>query len=479
MSTSFEWTDAAVRRALGVEPGEGAVPEEAFTGVSTDTRTLEPGNLFVALRGPRFDGHDHLADARERGARGAVVSTLPEDDAGLALYPVQDTLVALGQLARFRRRALAATVVALTGSTGKTTVKDLLAAALGAGHRLHATRANRNNRVGLPLTLLAVPDDAELVVVEMGTSEPGEIGMLARIAEPDLALVTTVTEAHLDGLGSLEGVLEEKLALLAELRPGAPALVGDVPPELPRRARALREGVRVAGFSDASDPELRGTPRGADEAGRVPFDFRDRVVRPRLPGPHGAMNALLALGVCDLLDIPLGEAIGGVESVEPGPLRGEVRRMGGLTLVLDCYNANPQSVRAALEHLAAVSAAGKRVAVLGSMLELGERSAALHRDLLDQALALPLGAVVAVGAFRDAAAAREEAGRGSQGDGPVLLRAPDAEGAWDVLRPHLGGDEVVLLKGSRGVALEQMVPRFEAAFGASAPGSEPGAGGGG
>jgi UDP-N-acetylmuramoyl-tripeptide--D-alanyl-D-alanine ligase len=465
----FTWNDHAVRRALGLE-GAGEAPGRVFTGISTDTRTLERGNLFVALRGPRFDGHDLLGEAVVKGARGAVVSRAALAQDLLPLYPVEDTLVALGHLARYRRRALSGIVVAVTGSSGKTTVKELLRAALAADRRVHATEANLNNRVGVPLTLLEAPDDAEAVVVELGTNEPGEIGILTRITEPDVALVTTVGEAHLTGLTSLEGVLREKLALLEELRPGAPAVVGDEPEDLPRRARELREGVRVAGFSERADADLRGELGAPDTEGRRSFRFRGVEARPRFPGRHGAGNALLALAVAHLLDVPVEAAARAVEAVAPEGLRGERRRVGGLTLLLDCYNANPQSTRAALEHLAELPSGRTKVAVLGSMLELGSRSEPLHEELLAEALGMPLDVVVAVGGFAEAARALEAAGamgpsarKGAPG--PAIRTAPDVDAAWEALRPELQGEEIVLLKGSRGVALERMVPRFEKVFG--------------
>ncbi len=458
---AFRWDDAGVRRALGLE---GVLEPRAleFSEVGTDTRVLSPGSLFVALQGERFDGHDYLEEAAARGARGAVVSHPDATEGPLPAYPVRDTLVALGQLARFRRRALSGSVVALTGSTGKTTVKELLRAGLGAGHRVHATPGNLNNRVGLPLTLLDAPDDADWVVVELGTNEPGEIGILTRIAEPDAALITTVSESHLEGLGGLEGVLVEKLDLLANLRPGAPSMVGELPPALPARARALREDVGVAGFGDGADPEFRGHPGSPDAEGRVSFRYLDREIHPRLPGRHGATNVLLALALMRQLEVELDPAVSAVAQVEPGGLRGEWRQVGGVRLMLDCYNANPQSMRAALELLASLPGAGPRVAVLGSMLELGERSRELHREILEEAKALPLTLVIGVGIFH-------EVEGGSLP--PHFLLAPDLDQAWEALRPHLHGEETVLLKGSRGMAMERLVPRFQEAFGA-APGPE-------
>ncbi len=469
MTRRFRWTDASVRRALGLDEATADAADREFTGVSSDSRTLEPGNLFVALEGPRFDGHRFLDEAAKRGAGAAVVSRAPEGAPPLPLYPVVDTLIGLGQLARFRRRALEARVVALTGSSGKTTVRALLSAIFQVRHRVHATPGNLNNRVGLPLTLLECPDEAEVVVLEMGTNEPGEIGILTRIAEPDAALVTTVGAAHLEGLHSLEGVLAEKLALLTELKPGAPSLVGDEPPALPRRARELRDDVAVAGFSSRADDDRRGRVHSVDAEGRVPFTFRGRSVRPRLPGRHGAANGLLALAFGCLLKVPLEEAIPAVEAVAAPPLRGEVRKVGDVTLLLDCYNANPQSTRAALDWLGSVPSSGRRVAVLGSMLELGPAGPELHRDVLRYADALEVDLVVAVGEFAEAAAT-EPAGSGER------MAVSSVDEAGEVLVARVEAGDVVLLKGSRGVALERLLPRLQEAFAGRASGAGEGAG---
>lgn len=457
-STPFRWTDAAVLRALGLE--DVVAPRElSFTGVSTDTRTLDPGALFVALEGPNFDGHEFLVEAARRGAAGAVVREGTVDPETLPIYPVPDTLVALGQLGRFRRRSLTAPVIALTGSSGKTTVKELLRAALGATLRVHATSANLNNRIGVPLTLLAAPDDAEAVIVELGTNEPGEIATLTRITEPDLGLVLNVGESHLEGLGSLDGVIEEKLSLLTHLHPGVPAVVADVPPALAVRAREIREDVEVAGFTDDADDALRGELGRPDREGRVSFQFQGRSVEPGLPGLHGARNTLLALAVSTRLGVPLASAIPGVEAQRPGRLRGEWLRLGGLALILDCYNANPPSVRAALETLATVDWTGPRMAVLGSMLELGAQGPSLHREVLEEALDGPLDLIVAVGAFSDAA---RELGLTSE---ERVLRVQDTASVWARLGSRLEGRELILLKGSRGMRLESLVPRFRESFG--------------
>jgi UDP-N-acetylmuramoyl-tripeptide--D-alanyl-D-alanine ligase len=449
----FRWTDDEVRQALGLS--SAALPTSGeFEGVSTDSRTVGEGDLFVALQGPNFDGHDFVDRALEKGAAGAVV----QHDPGVhgSLYVVEDTLEALGALARHRRRRLDASVVAVTGSSGKTSTKELLRAALGGARRVHATHGNLNNLIGLPKTILSAPDDTEVLVLEMGTNGPGEIAALTAIAEPEVAIVTTVSEAHLEGLGTLEGVLEEKLDLVRGTSATGPVFVGSDSPLLVEHARRERGDVRVAGFGPEADESLRPSDPEVRPDGCWRFIWRGQPVQLRIPGRHSVVNALLALSVTEVLGVGIDLAAKGVSAVQPTSLRGEIRQVGGLTLLLDCYNANPQSTRAALEWLRAVGREDRRtVALLGTMLELGDATEALHTSVLHDALDSGADLVVATGAFA-AVALSEGITR------PGLLIQADPERAYDELDKRLHGDEVVLLKGSRGVALERLVPYFEA-----------------
>ncbi|HEX5724285.1 MAG TPA: UDP-N-acetylmuramoyl-tripeptide--D-alanyl-D-alanine ligase [Longimicrobiaceae bacterium] len=469
--SGFRWTLEEVERALEIPASAGA-GEVAFTAVSTDTRKIEPGSLFVALQGASFDAHDFLGAAAEAGAAAAVVSRVPAGaPAGLRCVVVDDTLRALGRLGRHRRRALAGRVVAVAGSNGKTTTKELLRAALSPRLRVHATAANLNNQVGVPLTLLAAPDDAEAAVVEVGTNEPGEIALLAAIVEPDAVIVTSIGEEHLEGLGSLAGVLEEELSVLEGLRPGGVAFVAEDPPELPDRAQQVVGGMRlrVAGFSAGAD--LR--PEGGEAGVRVRPDgstgwrWEGVEVHVPLPGLHNARNALLALGVAREWGVPPAEAARGIAAMPPTKLRSEWRRVGTLGVLADCYNANPPSVLAAVDVLAALPAAGEKVAVLGTMRELGGHAEALHRSVAEE-VARRVGSgidrVVATGDFVAAFAPLAGA------LGERLIVEEDPLRAYEALAPVLRGDETVLLKGSRGVALERLIPLLERDFAAPAAG---------
>jgi UDP-N-acetylmuramoyl-tripeptide--D-alanyl-D-alanine ligase len=457
--SAFSWNDAEVRSALGlrVDLARGGVE---YRGICTDSRTAGAGDLYVALEGERFDGHDFVAEAFAHGASGAVVSR-PVASEGAALYPVSDTLVALGDLAAHRRRALTAPVVGITGSVGKTTTKDLAREALAGALVVHATRANLNNRIGVPLTLLAVPADAEVVVLEMGTNEPGEIATLAAIARPDIGVVTTVGEGHLEKLGSVEGVLSEKLDLLRGLAAGGQCVVGDEPHFLVEEARRVCPRIQVAGWSERADEGLRPADVEVDHWGVHQFRWRGEAVTLGLPGRHAVANALLALAVSELLGVPAKSAVKGLAAVTAEGMRGEMCRIGGLSVVVDCYNANPLSVRAALDLLESHHAS-RRVVVLGSMLELGTSAESLHRSVLEDALSRDIDLVVATGLFAEVASGRESLVPDR------LLLARDWETAYPELRPRLSGDEVVLLKASRGVALEGILPMLEADFGGAA-----------
>lgn len=463
-ANTFRWTEVEVLRALGQprDAREGRV----FRRISTDSRTLRGGDLFVALRGARFDGHDFLERAVSAGAAGAVVQHVPAGAPPTLLYfPVQDTLRALGVLARHRRLKMDARVVGVVGSNGKTTTREMIRAALEARYRTHATQGNQNNQVGVPLTILAAPDDAQAVVVEMGTSELGEIALLTGIARPDAAVVTAIGEEHLEGLGSVEGVLEEETAIFRGLSAQGVAFVAEEPPELARRARDAvgEERVRVAGFSEHADLRPDGGSQGvrAGRDGTTRWRWRGMPVSLPVPGRWNVRNALLALGLAETWGVPAERAIRRIERISVPALRGEWRCIGGLRVLADCYNANPPSLWAAVELLASLPPDGPKVAVLGTMRELGPASQNLHErcaGMIASRAGRELDLVVATGAF---ARAFEPF---SAALGNRLIVCDDPIAAYQVARPQLPRVGILLLKASRGEALERWLPLLQRDF---------------
>jgi UDP-N-acetylmuramoyl-tripeptide--D-alanyl-D-alanine ligase len=449
------WTLNNVAAALerGCE-WDGVLPalprgDAAVAGFSTDTRTLRRGEAFVALRGERFDGHDFLETAVQRGAAALVVSDATRAArCGVPVYEVSDTLSALGALASFWRRNWGGVVVAVAGSNGKTTTKELLRAALSASFCVHATEKNFNNRVGVPLTLLGLPQWADVAVVEVGTSEPGEIELLRRIVRPDISIVTSIAEEHLAGLGDLAGVLREETAIFrdAEL-----AIVPAAQPDVVSRARALARQVVVAGL-DGGDlvPDEWGLE--ADGRGWLRFGGQRTVLR--LRGAHNLRNALLALAAARACGTDVANALERLAAVEPVSMRGEVKDIGTLTVIDDSYNANPGSMREAIALLDAMTTERPKVIVLGTMLELGPRSTELHFEIARRALQSQAVLVAGLGEF---ALALEHLARGD----PRVLAAASFEELSAALEARVPRDAVVLIKGSRGMRLERLVSSLE------------------
>jgi UDP-N-acetylmuramoyl-tripeptide--D-alanyl-D-alanine ligase len=441
--TQFLWNARDVTKALGLPV---ATWLHDYTGVSTDTRSLKPGELFVALKGERFDAHYFLSDARMADVGGVIVRQGTPRWPGFDWFEVDDTLASLGKLARFRRNAFRGPVVAITGTTGKTSTKELTAAALGAKYRVHRSERNFNNLVGVPLTVLALPVEAEAAVIECGASVPGEIPRQREIVRPDVAVVTTVDAGHLEGFGTLETLFGEKVSLLDG---AATAVVGMVPPSLADAARGRAKKVVTAGLAGAdwTAENVKVLPDG-----RPRFTVRGVEVELPLAGRHMVANALVALAVADVLGVPLGVAAPALAAARLPAGRSEIVELGGMTVINDTYNANPSSFAAALDLLASIRGGRRAVVVAGTMRELGARSAELHRLVAEQILAARPGLVAAIGEFVPAFDAMH---------GKVKVQLLTGETPGSVapgLKEQLQPGDVVLLKASRGVRLETIIP---------------------
>jgi UDP-N-acetylmuramoyl-tripeptide--D-alanyl-D-alanine ligase len=448
---------AAAGAELVIEPtaaaGEGA---RGPSGVSIDSRTVAPGELFVGLAGERTDGGVHAAQALAAGAWGVLVAD--EHARRLASGAVLshgDPLAALQALALAWRRELGARgakVVAITGSTGKTSTKDILAALLAAheGPRVAATRENLNTEIGLPLTILGTPGDTRVLVVEMAMRGPGQIAQLTAIAEPDVGVIVNVGPAHLALLGSLEAIAAAKAELLAGLAPGAYAVV---PANEPLLAPHLRAELQTITFGEGGEVSL--VERRAD--GGVLIDHAgERIeLHPSFSQAHNLANLLTAVAAARAL----GYTPGGRVEVSFSAMRGQREELpGGAVLIDDCYNANPMSMRAAIDELAN-AAAPRRVAVLGDMLELGPDAPALHRELGAYASRAGVEVLVTVGPLA------VEMSAAFAGESHAAL---DAEQAAELLEGLVGGGDTVLVKGSRGVGLERVTERLRGVLPAAA-----------
>jgi UDP-N-acetylmuramoyl-tripeptide--D-alanyl-D-alanine ligase len=399
-----------------------------------DSSTAGPGMLFVGLPGTRVDGGTYAGQALEAGAWGVLVR--PEHAEALRgqghgfVLTAEDPLVALQQLATAWRLALAATVIGVTGSTGKTTTKELVAAMGRTVAATHATAANFNTEIGLPLTILAAPAGTRLLVLEMGMRAPGQIAELCEIARPDIGIVVNVGPAHLEHLGTIEAIAAEKGSLLDHLPQGGTAIS---PAGEPLLAQHQREGVAWVTFGPGSDNTVEALPEPLGLAGRPAHVRLDATA---------ALAAVRAAGL---------EPIGPIDEL-PGAGRGvEHAGVAGSTIIDDCYNANPMSMRAALTDLS-LRTAGRRVAVLGDMLELGPQEAELHAELGTLSGAAGVGLLATVGP-RAAQAA-------TNFDGPVL-RFDVAAQAAEALPAHIQDGDAVLVKGSRGVGLEVVVAALQ------------------
>jgi len=455
---SYLDTEEVIKACGGIlMNGDMGIP---FSGVSTDTRTLRPGELFVALKGKRFDGHDFWREALDRGAKGLMISRIPEgmrlEDCPrtVSVILVRDTLLALGELARYLRVKRGLRVLAISGSCGKTSTKEMCAAVLSRRFRVFRNPGNFNNLVGLPLSLLAVPEGTEAGVFELGVSVPGEMSRLREILEPDAALLTNVRPAHLEGLGSLERVLEEKFRLYAELPETAHLIVNRDEEEIYRRTRDLPHprityGLHIEAEVRAEDIRVRpeGTVFTPWVEGR-----RLEPVRLHFLGDHFVRNALAAVAAGLVFGVPPEEAFSALSELRPLPGRLRPVRTPRYLILDDTYNANPGSVYEALRVFwEAGQEFSPRVVVLGDMLELGPEAERWHEAVGRQAGQVA-HLVIAVG---DKAGVVAEAAR----------RSGARTRAYSTVEELLSELEIpegaaVLVKGSRALALERVVEKL-------------------
>lgn len=453
---------AVVQAPPGV-PNTGAI---ALAGYSIDSRTIGPGELFFAVKGERFDGHDFVAAAAERGAAGAVVSraragSLEDAALGLPLLVVEDPLQGLQALGAHVRRRWGRRLIAVTGSAGKTTTKDAIAAALGARFQVLKSQGNLNNNYGLPLQLLRLEPEHEFAVVEMGMNHAGEIAVLARIAAPDWGVVTNVGTAHIENFSDEQaGIARAKFELVAALPETGVAFLNCDDAYVSQFGRDFAGRAVYFGSGPCADPQIVGTEE--DESGlrvRYRMENQERELTLRLIGAHNAVNAMAALAVAREAGVDADAAAAALATLTPGDKRGQTIRVAGRTILNDCYNSNPEALRSMIRTLAG-RPGKRRILVAGEMLEMGEHAARLHEECGAAAAAAGLDLVVGVRGNAQHLAAAACSG------GVQSIFLPDAEAAGKWMAENLREGDVVLVKGSRGVRLERAVEMAKAAFGA-------------
>ncbi len=427
-------------------------------GYSIDSRTIHPGELFFAVRGERLDGHDFIAAAIERGAVGAVVArarvaSLPDAALAVPLLVTEDPLLALQTLAAHVRRQWGRTVIAITGSAGKTTTKEAIAAALGAKFNVLKSQGNLNNAFGLPLQLLRLEPEHEYAVVEMGMNHTGEIAALARIAAPEWGVVTNVGNAHIENFPDGQaGIARAKFELVAALPANGVAFLNCDDAYVSQFGRDFPGRVMYFGHGPCANLRILSTDE--DSAGlHVTFRAGEREghLTLQLLGAHNALNAMAGVAVALEAGVNLDAAVAALASLAPGDKRGQIIELAGTTILNDSYNSNPEALRSMIHTLAGRPATGRHILVAGEMLELGEHAPALHTACGRAAAESAIDVVIGVrGNAEHLAAAACAAGVTS-----VFL--PDAEAAGHWLAANLRPGDVVLVKGSRGVRLERAI----------------------
>jgi UDP-N-acetylmuramoyl-tripeptide--D-alanyl-D-alanine ligase len=431
--------------------------DEIVRYLNTDSRTLRPGEFFVALRGEKFDGHRFVEEAARRGAIGALVEekwngrTTPE----FSLLRVPDTLLAYQEIAAHYRRSLGLKVIAITGSNGKTSTKDFTASVLGRRLRVTKTEGNFNNHVGLPRTMLQASAEDQVGVWEIGMNHPGEIAPLARLARPDVAIITNIGIAHIEFMGSREAIAQEKGDLAASLGAEGALILHSADEFAQTIARRTKARVIFAGI-DEGEVQARDI---AQTAGGAEFELLEGAHRSHgvlpVPGLHMVQNALLAVAAGRLFGLSLEECAAGLVSAPLTKARLQIKTIHGVQFIDDSYNANPDSTKAALRTLAELETAGQRVAVLGQMLELGAESERGHQEVGEVAASLGIDRLIALG--------KNSAGIASGAEAAGLTNSRVVAGpeeAADLLCQATRPGDLVLIKGSRSARAERVLEEF-------------------
>ena len=448
-----------------------ATRDELFAGVSIDTRTIKPGDCFFAIPGENFDGHDYVADAFARGAICAVVSKEPKNSKiGLRLLKVDDTIKALGDFAREYRRQAGFKVVAITGSVGKTTTRHIAYHVLSRHFRVFQSPKNFNNNIGLPLTLLGADPKDQIVIAELGTNHPGEIAYLTGIAQPDIAVVTNVYPVHLEGLGNLQTIIREKLSISEGLKSDGILIInadfGDL------LDAACAKGVKFITFGKSARTDYHANNVTSDGFGSH-FAINGVDVYLPLPGPGNVENALAACAVCAKSGLTIddfAQAVSAEGGLSPVAMRTELLQIGTLTVLNDCYNANPASMKNALVTLSNLksqisnfkSSERRLVFICGDMAELGRQSELLHAELGESIAKAGVQLLLAVGKFAGVTAQAAKRTADFIQHHLQIKCFEDTLSACNNLQEFIKDSDIILVKGSRAAKLEVIVEKLKA-----------------
>ncbi len=433
-------------------------------GISIDSRNVKEGELFVALKGDRFDGHDFVPDAIKKGAWGALVerAALEHKFSSLGglknILPVEDTLYALQEMAHLHREKFTIPVVGITGSNGKTTTKEMLASILKQKGPVLKNEGNLNNHIGVPLTLLKMNDSHWAGVIEMGMSAPGEIDTLARLATPTVGVITNIGPAHLEFLGSMDKVAEAKGELLDNLKSDATAVLNADDEQFGVLKKKFAGRLMTFGIANKADVMASDVRQENEYSDMTIMAEGTRInVRLRAVGIHNVYNALAAAAAGLAVGVPIEAVQFGLDDFLPVAGRSEIKKIEGRTVLADYYNANPASMEAAIKTLVSLKSGRKAIAVIGDMLELGEASAEAHREIGRTAARFKVDLLITIGELAtfvekgalDAGMKREQ-----------VLEAKSRESAGKLLKQRTGPGDVILIKGSRGMKMEKILEAF-------------------
>ncbi|HYE82690.1 MAG TPA: UDP-N-acetylmuramoyl-tripeptide--D-alanyl-D-alanine ligase [Clostridia bacterium] len=431
------------------------IQDLTVTEVSIDSRRIKPGDMFIALQGESFDGHDFISKAVENGAA-LVVTHKPLNECGIPYILVEDTLKALQDIARYYRSRFRIPFVAITGSSGKTTSKDMIASVLSQRYRVLKTEGNMNNAIGLPLTLLKLQYNHEIAVLEMGMNSPGEIELLSDIVRQDISVISNVGTAHIEKLGSRKNILKAKLEILAYFNSDSTAVINGDNDML---ASLHSEDYLIVryGLEDGNDIRAYEIEEKGEEGifFKVDLDGKQESFKVLLPGIHNVYNALSAIAIARLFSVEAEDIRKGLQSFKPSKMRMDIINTGnGIKIINDAYNANPESMRAAMNVLQSLSSGSRSVCIFADMLELGDTSEKEHYGIGEYAAASGVDVIVASGNFSGAVIRGAEA---SGMDSKNVYAFPTKEEAAFQLEKILKPGDIVLVKGSRSMKMEYIV----------------------